>query len=138
MYECYVDGSYRPEGSAAAVVIYRYRKEVLTTVKPVPSQSSMAAECEAVMMAVMLCHSHNYPHPTIYTDSKNLYDHFNGKTKVKNKNMAFYIFALKQLEKNFPFILERVSRKDVAEPDALCKNFILDAHHYYENARKGK
>lgn len=129
--ECYVDGSFRPAGSAAAIVIYRNNKEVLRSVKPVPAQSSMAAECEAVMAAVTICYACNFVQPTIYTDSQTLYDHFKGNTNLKNKVMAHYIFALKELEKRFGFTLKSVKREDVFIPDDMCKNFILDAHQYH-------
>jgi ribonuclease HI len=129
---CFVDGSFRPTGTAAAVVIYRDKKEVFRTVKPVAAGSSMAAECEAVILAVNLCYICNYAMPIIYSDSKTLYDQFDHRRKVKNKNLALYIYALREMEKVFPFQLRHVKRADVFIPDELCKNFLADAHQFYQ------
>lgn len=136
--ECYVDGSFRPNGSAAAIVIYRNNKELFRSVKPVPAQSSMASECEAVMYAVTVCYACNWVQPTIYTDSKTLFDHFKGNTNLKNKTMAYYIFALKELEKRFAYTLKYVKRSEVFIPDDMCKNFISDAHYFHLRQLKDK
>lgn len=129
---CFVDGSFRPTGAAAAVVIYRNKREVFRTVKPVAAGSSMAAECEAVILAVNLCYVCNYSMPIIYTDSKTLFDQFDHRRKVKNKNLSLYIYALREMEKVFPFQLRNVRRSDVFIPDELCKNFLEDAHQFYQ------
>lgn len=134
--QCFVDGSYRPHGAAAAVIIYRNRKEVFRTVKPVPSNSSMAAECEAVLLAVNLCYINNYVQPVIFSDSKTLCDQFYGRTRIRNKNLAYYIFALKEIERRFPFQLKHVKRDDVYIPDQICKNWLEDAHKYFTDLKK--
>lgn len=136
--ECYVDGSYRPDGSAAAIVVYRNRKEVLRSVKPVPAQSSMASECEAVMYALSICYACNWVQPTIYTDSKTLHDHYKGHTKIGNKTLGHYVFALKEIERVFGFTLVNVRRSDVFVPDDMCKQFIADAHRFYVENLKEK
>lgn len=132
MYEAYVDGSYRPLGSAAAVVLYENRKEIFKTVKPLTASSSLAAECDAVMMAANLCWISNYVQPTIYTDSSSVYLAFYDHVKIRNKNLSACIYALKEIEKRFPFTIRQVKRRDVFVPDDMCSRFITDAHKYYQ------
>lgn len=129
---CYVDGSFRATGAAAAVVIYQNKREIFRTVKPVAAASSMAAECEAVTLAVNLFYVCNYPMPIIYTDSETLHKKFDKRERVTNKNLALYVYALREMEKVFPFQLKFVKRSEVYIPDQLCKNFLQDAHQFYQ------
>lgn len=136
--KCYVDGSFRPQGSAAAIVIYQNQNEILRLVKPVAAQSSMAAECEAVLLGLLICYSRNFPQPTIYTDSKTLYNHYKGNARIKNKTMAQYIYAMQRLEKIYPFQLINVKRSGVFIPDDMCKNFIEDGHAFWVSNKGNK
>lgn len=134
--ECYVDGSFKPSGSAAAVIIYRNKKEVYKTVKPLASQSSMASEAEAIILAVNLCWISDFVQPTIYTDSESVFKPFYEYSKIRNKNLAHYIYALKEMEKRFPFTLRKVKRADVFVPDDMCRTFIADAQKFYHQKQK--
>lgn len=134
--EVYVDGSFKPAGSAAAVVIYQNKKEVYKTVKPLASQSSMASEAEAVLLGVNLCWVSNMVQPTIYTDSESIFNPFYNYSKIKNKNLAHYIYALKEMQKRFPFTLKKVKRNDVFVPDDMCRTFIQDAQNFYYQKMK--
>ena len=122
--ECFVDGSYRKNGSACAVVIYRNRQEVFRTVKPVMASNSITPECEAILLAINLCYISNYTMPTIYTDSKVLCDQFKLRVNIHSKDIFFYISTLWEMEKTHPFILQFVKRDKVFVPDDMCKKFI--------------
>lgn len=130
----YVDGSYRPEGAAACVVIYYRNEEVFRTVKPLPhsAASSSVAEAEAILLAVNMCWIGGYKMPIIYTDAEFFCQQFWGATGIKSKDLFYYIDALKEIETKFGFILNPVKRKDVFVPDDICKTWLTTVDRKYK------
>lgn len=124
MYEVYVDGSHRPEASCAAVVMYKFRKEEFRTVKPVQTNSNVAAEAEAILLGVTLSMAMGSTNPTIYSDSQVIVDQFYRKRNVRSRSSLQYLVSLWEMQKIYPFILKFVPRREVFVPDSMCDAWI--------------
>jgi len=130
--EAFVDGSYRPEGSAAAIVLYVDQEEVFSSCKPVVANNSSTPELEAILFAVNICFNSLYPSPTIYTDSKVACQQFSKKSGISKRETLLYMDCLWEIHKIYPFQIKYTQRINVTVPNKMCKNFLLSIDKKYK------
>ncbi|MFT6783653.1 MAG: hypothetical protein ACJA1A_003594 [Saprospiraceae bacterium] len=130
--EAYVDGSYRPQGSAAAIIIYEGGEEVYSSCKPVIANNSSTPELEAILLAVNVCFSMLYPSPVIFTDSKVSEQQFYHKSGISERETLMYMDCLWEIHKIYPFQIKYTKRINVTVPDRMCKEFLLSIDKKYK------
>lgn len=143
-YECYVDGASRGQGNpspeghgAVGVLIYRNGKLVGQYARGLGRVTSSVAEYEAVLLALVMCWSAGLDDPIIYSDSEMVVKQVQGQWGCKNEDLLPLLYSVREIEEDFRFRIEHVSRHIVAEADALA-NDMLDMMLQPKPPRKKK
>jgi ribonuclease HI len=131
LYECYVDGASRGQGTgqtghgSAAVLIYRNRKLIGQYARALGRRDNNEAEYEAILLALMMCWAADLKDPIIYSDSNLVVKQINGDWKCNNEDLRPLLLSIQEIQDVFRFRVCHVPRKQVAEADLLA-NKILD------------
>jgi ribonuclease HI len=127
----FIDGACRNNGSkdqpsdaAAAVVIYRNRKEIARFVRGVGRVTNNIAEYEALISALLICSMMDFPRPVIYSDSLLVVNHTKGIWQCKSADLLPFYMTVKEIQAEFVFDIVHVPRKRVFIPDHLCNIFL--------------
>lgn len=131
--EVQIDGSCRgngknpdsPGGNAAiGVVIFKNGKRIGEFRRAIGQRSSNEAEYEALIHAILICWAGDLLAPVILSDSETVVNQVEGRWKCKSNSLKPLHASVKELRDAFPFHLQQVPRRMVAEADALAKSFI--------------
>jgi len=132
VYECYVDGASRGQGSdgqktghgAIAVLIYKNRKLIGQYARALGRRTNSEAEYEAVLLALIMCWSADLRNPIIYTDSEMVAKQISGKWVCNNERLIPLLHSVREIEEDFRFKVQHVPRKYVREADTLVNQFL--------------
>ncbi len=129
--EVYVDGGCRQIPGASGIgeaacgaVIYINKKRQGEFARGLGKRTSNEAEYEAVLCGIMLCWSANLKDPIIYSDSTLVVNQVLNKYECTSPSLKPYLFTIQQIQKEFRFRLQHVSRNGVSEADTLVNLFL--------------
>lgn len=138
VYECFVDGASRGQGTrdaegnlvnghgAAAVLIYKNKKLIGQYARALGRTHNNQAEYEAVLIALMLCWAAGLEDPIIYSDSNLVVNQINGDWDCKNDDLIPLLLSVKEIQEVYRFRIQHVSRGVVAEADELVNKLLDD------------
>lgn len=116
--------------AAAAAVFYSGNKNILVGCRGLGIRTSLEAEYEALILAIIMGISHDIDRPTIYTDSIITHDHVNGIKSCTIDEVKSLLFTIEILRKEYPFTLVHVDRSKVWEADKLCNTYLDDLNDF--------
>lgn len=126
MIEIYIDGGSSPEASAIGVVIYRDQKRIAAFGRGLGRRSSIEAEYEALIHALLLAWSAKMDNPTIYSDAEVMVAQVLGKARCKAKRLLPLLDAVLRIRQGYQFRLQAVPRDYVWEADKLAKDVLRE------------